>query len=127
MLYLFSIGVGVGKLVTGFAFHGHEVGYAAFVAPAMLAASAMNGAIFDSTFRIFFKLRYGKVYEGVLATPMRTVDIVRGELRLVADALRGLLRGLPRGDGRDGAGVVVVGGAGLARDLADRTRVRRRG
>ncbi len=54
--------------------------YAAFVAPGMLAASAMNGALLDSTFGIFFKLRYDKVYEGVLATPMRTIDIARGEL-----------------------------------------------
>ena len=80
VLYLFSIGIGVGQMVDGFEFNGQEVSYAAFVAPAMLAASAMNGAILDSTFGIFFKLRYDKVYEGVLATPMRTIDIARGEL-----------------------------------------------
>ena len=40
----------------------------------------MNGAILDSTVGIFFKLRYDKVYEGILATPMRTLDIARGEL-----------------------------------------------
>jgi lipooligosaccharide transport system permease protein len=80
VLYLFSIGIGVGRLIDGFDFHGHTVSYAAFVAPGMLAASAMNGAILDSTFGIFFKLRYDKVYEGVLATPMRTIDIARGEL-----------------------------------------------
>ena len=80
VLYLFSIGIGVGQMIDGFTFNGRFVSYAAFVAPAMLAASAMNGAILDSTFGIFFKLRYDKVYEGVLATPMRTVDIARGEL-----------------------------------------------
>ncbi len=80
VLYLFSIGVGVGRLIDGFEFNGQVVSYAAFVAPGMLAASAMNGAILDSTFGIFFKLRYDKVYEGVLATPMRTIDIARGEL-----------------------------------------------
>ena len=80
VLYLFSIGVGVGHLIDGFTFGGREVSYAAFVAPGMLASSSMNGALLDSTFGIFFKLRYDKVYEGVLATPMRTVDIARGEL-----------------------------------------------
>ena len=80
VLYLFSIGIGVGQMVDGFEFNGQVVTYAAFVAPGMLAASAMNGAILDSTFGIFFKLRYDKVYEGVLATPMRTLDIARGEL-----------------------------------------------
>jgi lipooligosaccharide transport system permease protein len=80
VLYLFSIGIGVGQLIDGFEFNGQVIAYAAFVAPGMLAASAMNGAVLDSTFGIFFKLRYDKVYEGVLATPMRTVDIARGEL-----------------------------------------------
>ena len=80
VFYLFSIGIGVGQMVDGFTFNGSQVSYAAFVAPGMLAASAMNGAIIDATFGIFFKLRYNKVYEGVLATPMRTVDIARGEL-----------------------------------------------
>ena len=80
LLYLFSIGVGVGQLVDGFDVNGRVVSYAAFVAPGMLAASSMNGALLDSTYGIFFKLRYDKVYEGVLATPMRTIDIARGEL-----------------------------------------------
>jgi lipooligosaccharide transport system permease protein len=80
LLYLFSIGVGVGQLVEGFTVAGHLVPYAAFVAPGMLAASSMNGALLDSTFGLFMNLRYAKLYEGVLATPMRSVDIARGEL-----------------------------------------------
>jgi lipooligosaccharide transport system permease protein len=80
LLYLFSIGIGVGRLVDGFTVDGQFISYAAFVAPGMLASSSMNGALLDSTFGIYFKLRYAKVYEGVLATPMRTVDIARGEL-----------------------------------------------
>ena len=80
VLYLLSIGVGVGRLVGGFHVGGHLVGYAAFVAPGMLAASAMEGALLDSTYGIFFKLRMDKVYDGVLATPVRPVDIARGEL-----------------------------------------------
>ena len=80
VFYLFSIGVGVGQLVTGFSFHGHQVGYAEFVAPGMLAASAMNGALLDSTYNFFFKLRYNKLFDQMLATPLGTRDIARGEL-----------------------------------------------
>jgi lipooligosaccharide transport system permease protein len=80
VLYLFSIGIGVGQLIDSFELNGTVVPYAVFVAPGMLAASSMNGALLDSTFGIFFKLRYDKVYDGVLATPMRPVDIARGEL-----------------------------------------------
>jgi lipooligosaccharide transport system permease protein len=80
VLYLFSIGIGVGQMIHGFDVNGHVVPYAAFVAPGMLAASAMNGAILDATYGIFFKLRYDKLYESVLATPMRTFDIATGEM-----------------------------------------------
>jgi len=80
VLYLFSIGVGVGALVDGFTFNGHEIGYTEFVAPAMLATSAMNGAVIDSTFNVFFKLRFLKTYDAILATPMGTGDVARGEV-----------------------------------------------
>jgi lipooligosaccharide transport system permease protein len=58
---------------------GSTVPYQTFVAPALLASAAMNGAIFDSTFNIFFKLKYAKVYDAVLATPMSTRDVAVGE------------------------------------------------
>jgi lipooligosaccharide transport system permease protein len=80
VLYLFSIGVGVGAMVTGFQFNGEEVGYTEFVAPAMLATAAMNGAVIDSTFQVFFKLKFLKVYDAILATSMGPGDIVRGEV-----------------------------------------------
>src|SRR3954471_23039967 len=80
VLFLFSIGIGVGALVGGFTLHGEHIAYADFVAPALLATAAMNGAILDSTFNVFFKLRYLKVYDAVLATPMGPHDIARGEV-----------------------------------------------
>ena len=80
VFYLFSIGVGVGQLVQGFEFHGQVIPYAEFVAPGMLAASAMNGSLLDSTFNFFFKLKYSKTFEQMLATPLTTIDVARGEL-----------------------------------------------
>jgi lipooligosaccharide transport system permease protein len=80
VLYLFSIGIGVGKLIDGFEFNGRTIEYAAFVAPGMLAAAAMNGAILDSTFSVFFKLKFEKLYDAVLATPMRPGDVAWGEI-----------------------------------------------
>src|SRR6476646_3414903 len=80
VFYLFSIGVGVGQLVTGFEFNGPQIPYAEFVAPGMLAASALNGSLLDATFNFFFKLKYNKLFDQMLATPLTTMDIARGEL-----------------------------------------------
>jgi lipooligosaccharide transport system permease protein len=76
LFYLLSIGVGLGHLVGPVA----GVSYAAFVAPALLATSSMNGAIFDSTFNVFFRLKYAKFYDAALSTPMRAPDVALGEI-----------------------------------------------
>jgi lipooligosaccharide transport system permease protein len=78
--YLLSMRVGVGKLVGTVQVDGRAVPYAEFVAPALLASAAMNGAVFDSTMNVFHKLKYARTYEGVLATPMTAGDIVVGEI-----------------------------------------------
>ncbi len=81
VFYLFAVGIGVGALVGDVQGPGGvAVPYAAFVAPAMMAASAMNGAVIETTFNIFFKLKFQKVYEGVLTTPMQPSDIAIGEI-----------------------------------------------
>ena len=81
LFYLLSIGVGLGQLVGTVAVPGAgPVSYTAFVAPALLASSAMNGAIYDSTFNVFFRIKYAKLYDAALATPMRPVDLALGEI-----------------------------------------------
>jgi lipooligosaccharide transport system permease protein len=80
VLYLLSIGIGVGQLIHSFEFNGRLIDYASFVAPGMLAASAFNGALIDMTFNVFFKLRYDRLYDQMLATPLSTGDIARGEI-----------------------------------------------
>jgi lipooligosaccharide transport system permease protein len=81
ILYLAGIGFGVGSLVGKVAgLPGHPVSYAVFVAPALMASAAMNGAIYDSTFNLFYKLRYAKTYDAILVTPVSPADIALGEV-----------------------------------------------
>jgi lipooligosaccharide transport system permease protein len=81
VFYLLSIGIGVGALVGAITVPGvGPVEYAAFVAPAMLAASAMTGALAETTFNFFGKMKYMKLYDGILATPVRPFEIALGEL-----------------------------------------------
>jgi lipooligosaccharide transport system permease protein len=81
LLYLFAFQIGFGKLVGEVAGPGGQtMSYVAFVAPALLAASAMNGAVLDATFNVFFKFRYAKLYDAMLATPIGPLDIAVGEI-----------------------------------------------
>jgi len=81
VFYLVGIGFGIGALVGPVVTEsGHSVSYALFVAPALMASSAMNGAIFDSTFNIFFKLRYARTYDAILSTPVEIGDVAYGEV-----------------------------------------------
>jgi lipooligosaccharide transport system permease protein len=81
LFFLLSLGYGFGKLVSQVEGPGGQLlSYPAFVAPALLAASAMNGAVFDATYNIFFKFKYAKLYDAMLATPMGPLDIAVGEI-----------------------------------------------
>jgi len=88
LLFLLSIGIGLGGLVGPIKVGDTEVSYAAFVAPALLATSAMNGAMIDSIFNLFFKLKITHLYDSVLATPLDANDVALGEVGWAV--LRGL-------------------------------------
>jgi lipooligosaccharide transport system permease protein len=75
LFYLFSMGYGLGHFVGKI----HGVSYPHYIAPALLASAAMNGAVYDATTNVFWKLRYGKVYDSMLATPLGPVDVAVGE------------------------------------------------
>jgi lipooligosaccharide transport system permease protein len=80
-LYLMSIGVGIGHLIGKVAGPGGElVAYSAFVAPGLLATSAMNGAVYESTTNIFSKLHWTRLYDAVTATPLGPEDIAVAEI-----------------------------------------------
>jgi len=81
LLFLLSIGIGVGALVgdvTGPG--GTPVPYKSFVAAGLLATSAMFGPVFDCTFAFFVRFKYVKSYHAVMATPLRPADIAAGEV-----------------------------------------------
>ncbi len=78
--YLLSIGIGMSALVGPLHVGTRLVAYPVFVAPGLLAASAMNGAIFDSVFNLFYKLEYAHTYESVLSTPLTVSDVATGEM-----------------------------------------------
>ncbi len=88
VFYLLAMGFGLGELVGSVSTStGQAVSYGAFIAPALLAVSAMNGAVYDSTWNVFFKMNYSKLYQGMLSTSLGPLDVAFGEISLA------LLRG----------------------------------
>ena len=83
IFYLVSLGFGLNSLVGPVATStGQLVPYAAFIAPGLLAVAAMNGAIYDSTWNVFFKMHYSKLYQGMLSTSLGPLDVALGESAL---------------------------------------------
>lgn len=92
VFYLLALGIGLGSYIGGVTdSNGDPIPYAAYIAPALLAVSAMNGAIYDSTWNVFFKMHFGKLYQGMLATSLGPLDVALGEISLA------LLRGAAYG------------------------------
>ncbi|HWS58891.1 MAG TPA: ABC transporter permease [Actinotalea sp.] len=89
VFYLLAMGVGLGSFIGDVSTpSGESISYAAYIAPALLAVSAMNGAVYDSTWNVFFKMHFGKLYQSMLATSLGPLDVALGEI------LNALLRGL---------------------------------
>jgi lipooligosaccharide transport system permease protein len=80
LFYLLSMRVGLGDLIGGVRVGGKLVAYDQFVAPGLMAASAMNGAVYDSTMNVFHKMKYARIYDGALSTPMSPGDVAIGEI-----------------------------------------------
>ena len=88
ILFLLAFGYGMGTLIGDIKTGGTTIDYTMFIAPGLLATSAMNGAIYDSTWNVFWKLNESKLYKTMLSTPLGPMDIALGEITWA------LLRGL---------------------------------
>ncbi|GAA4622764.1 ABC transporter permease [Cellulomonas oligotrophica] len=80
VFYLLAMGVGLGQFVGDVDTPAGPVPYAAYIAPALLAVSAMNGAVYDSTWNVFFKMHFGKLYDAMLTTSLGPLDVALGEI-----------------------------------------------
>jgi lipooligosaccharide transport system permease protein len=101
VMYLLSIGIGVGVLVGSVP--GVHVRYAAFVAPAILATTAMNTALNQTSFGVFSHMKNDRTYDAIVPTPVSVTDIALGEV--LSAVISGALSSI--------AFVVVMGALGL--------------
>ncbi|MEB2344215.1 MAG: ABC transporter permease [Deltaproteobacteria bacterium] len=76
LLYLLSIGIGVGAYVSQMG----GVSYVEFLAPGLVAVAAMNGASFEVTYNAFVRMNFEKTYAAMLTTPIQPDDVLAGEV-----------------------------------------------
>ncbi|MEE9298051.1 MAG: ABC transporter permease [Acidimicrobiia bacterium] len=84
ILYLLAMGVGLGKLVDeGAGTTSLDLPYLTFLAPGLLAATAMMTGAGDASWPVMAGIKWRKTYEAVLATPVGVGDLVIGHLSWV--------------------------------------------
>jgi lipooligosaccharide transport system permease protein len=80
ILFLAAMGFGLGGLISrGPVRTVDGLSYLAFLAPGLLAATAMQSAFVETTYPIMARIQWERTYEGMLATPIRVLDVLAGE------------------------------------------------
>jgi len=85
ILFLAAMGLGLGSLISrGPVRTVDGVAYLVFLAPGLLAASAMQSAYVETTYPIMARIQWERTYEGMLATPIAVLDVLAGEFGWLA-------------------------------------------
>jgi lipooligosaccharide transport system permease protein len=85
ILFLAAMGLGLGSLIArGPVRTVDGVSYLVFLAPGLLAASAMQSAYVETTYPIMARIQWERTYEGMLATPIAVLDVLAGEFGWLA-------------------------------------------
>jgi lipooligosaccharide transport system permease protein len=85
ILFLAAMGLGLGSLISRGPVRTIDgLSYVAFLAPGLLAASAMQSAFVETTYPIMARLHWLRTYDGMLATPIAVLDVLAGEFGWLA-------------------------------------------
>ena len=76
LLYLTAMGWGLGAFVGEIA----GMSYIQFIAPGMIASSAMWAASSECTYESYVRMHYQKIFHAITATPIELDEVVAGEL-----------------------------------------------
>lgn len=85
IMFLLAMGVGLGTLVDdGGGTASLDLPYLTFLAPGLLAATAMQTGVGDAAWPVMAGIKWRKTYQATLATPVGIEDVVVGQLAWVA-------------------------------------------
>ncbi len=75
-LYLIGLGIGLAIYIPKIS----GMGYLQFIAPGLVASSAMFGATYECTYNSFIRMKYIKIYDAMMATPLNIEEVIAGEI-----------------------------------------------
>jgi lipooligosaccharide transport system permease protein len=84
VLYLLAFAIGLGTFVDRSTDLDLGVPYLEFVAPGLLAATAMQVASFEASWPVLSAIKWSRQYHAMLATPLRIRDILAGHQTFIA-------------------------------------------
>ena len=87
LLYLLALGVGLGTLVDKGPHPLGGVGYVHYLAPALLTAAALQTAMTEGSYPTYARLKWTKVFFGVVATPISPRQVADGQVLFIATRL----------------------------------------
>jgi lipooligosaccharide transport system permease protein len=76
VLYLVALGIGLGAFVREI----NGVPYIKFIAPGIVASSAMFAATYECSYGTYVRMTYQKTFDAILVTPVNIDDLIAGEL-----------------------------------------------
>lgn len=76
VMYLWAMGFGLGVYVASV----EGIPYVQYLAPGLIASSAMFATAFEMTYGSFTRMTYEKTFQAMVATPINIEDVVAGEL-----------------------------------------------
>jgi lipooligosaccharide transport system permease protein len=80
LFYLLAFGVGLSVLIGSVRYHGSDVSYIGFIAPALIAVNMMYNAFFENTYASFVRMYFQKTFDAMMATPLSLEEIITGEI-----------------------------------------------
>jgi lipooligosaccharide transport system permease protein len=95
VVYLISFGVGLSPLIGHVVYADRSISYLEFLAPGMIAAGALYPSFFEGSYGTFIRLRFEKVWQAMLTTPLSFTEVFLGDWLWAAT--RGTVVGLITG------------------------------
>ena len=80
IFYLVAFGFGLSVLVGAINYHGSDVSYIEFIAPALIAINMMQNAFFENTYASFVRMYFQKTFDAMMATPLSLEEVITAEI-----------------------------------------------